>query len=237
MKQKQYTIRDMIRRKLSHTGGISWLIPVLAVLVVILAVAVVLPWIQSNREQAEVYACNVSMKTAQEMLDVMFLTNPSMSAQEAIAGVQEKAELCPSGGDFFLVSGGFNAPYVAVCGLHSSDEKLCTRLCADKAFNQVQSALHTAWILSDPIPERISVTINGSVFTAERVREDPGIRHGTFSTPGYRGTVIFYGMEEDETASDPAQTSGGNYAFWFCYADENYCANWSGGLWSGDSYE
>lgn len=226
-------------KKINNRRGFSRIHAVLTALILALCVVIAVPWYFSWRQRGDMYACELSMKTAQEMLDVLYLTEPNTKEEDAWTYVIQKAELCPTGGDFFLARGSDpKRPYLAVCGLHDKDTHRRTRLCARRVLEQLQAALQSVRVLEREVPESITVTLNSTPLTARRVSEKPEIRHGTFSTPGYDGVVAFYGVEEDgfpAVSPDIGGQAGG--VCWFCYADEDYCAIWSEGAWSGDSYE
>lgn len=199
----------------------------LLIAVIALMVIIAIPIAQRYPARSEDAACALAIASAQRKIDESeVLAGGELSAEEArlaaTQAVKDWDELCPSGGDCYLLpkQGG----YTVVCALHTDDAKLRTRLNADRALTKLREALDAERLLGRAAPETVSVTVNGEELPVLLTWAETGLTRGTLSTPGYEGTVAFY------------MTDGADVVY-FSYADEAHCANWSDGAgWTGDSF-
>lgn len=203
------------------------------VVIVILAVTAILcyPTIKAYKDRADLVACSVAVKKAQEMLDVEFMGNSDLGYPDALAIVEKSKwgqdALCPLGGDYYLVQrtdGGQG--FRVTCGLHEEDTALRTRLNANHMLEMLEQELSSR-LSSDPgAPGRnLAFPLNGRQLTAVLLEEKNDIRWGTSTTVGYEDTVCFYTLSPEGELS------------WFVYADEDHAAIWDPeNGWTGDAY-
>lgn len=217
----------MIKRKLLCDRGVTRLTLLLLIAVIALAVIIAIPIAQRYLARSEDAACALAIASAQRKIDESeVLAGGELSAEEArlaaTQAVKDWDELCPSGGDCYLLpkQGG----YTVVCALHTDDAKLRTRLNADRALTKLREALDAERLMGRAAPETVPVTVNGEELPVLLTWAETGLTRGTLSTSGYEGTVAFY------------MTDGADVVY-FSYADEVHCANWSDGAgWTGDSF-
>ncbi len=226
-----FQMRRAILRKLHSRRGINRLIALLTVLVLVMAVVVSIPVYRSYKERADKLGCTVALKKAQDMLDVEFLWNYSLSHEEAIAVVErskwEQDSLCPAGGDYFLVDRrDSDQGYRVTCGLHEDDTYLRTRLNAYHVFELLEDELFTRTRRGiDPPEESVTFTVNGEELEVIRLSGDNGLRRGTSVSIDFKGIVCYFSLSSSGSVN------------WFVYADTNHAAVWRpGDGWTGDAY-
>ena len=229
-------------RKLNQTGGIARLILILLVLVLVLTAAALYPVIQRYRFRADALGCLAGLDTARRQLAAEYLfEGKNGSAEEArdyvgyvMAGWDD---LCPGGGTTYIVPmENSELAWDVVCGLHGQDRKQCTRLNADYVLQQLREELRKSRLLGVDFPEKLTVTLHHRPLEAKLVAEDTGIRRGTASTAGVKGTVVSYAVAGFSDFGSDRDVPFGEIC-WFSYADEEHCANWCAwDGWTGDSY-
>jgi len=198
----------------------------LAVLAAVLAVG--LSAFRRHREAAETDGCRFAVSEAQKKIigaeaAAQGPVSEETAKQAATMGTKPWSQLCPGGGDCYLVpdKDGF---FTVVCALHGEDDKQRTRLNAEGALEQVQKKLDTDRLQGREVPKTIRLTLNGEPLDAARTNSDIGLSHGTKFAPNYDGVIAFY-LVNGETLQ------------YFFYADEEHCAIWHLGVgWTGDSW-
>lgn len=191
----------------------------IAVLLALLAV----PAARRYHKRAETTACALAIASAQRKIDEAsvgaYLTEDE-AKRVATQNVISWEELCPSGGDCYLVSGKDNS-FTIVCAKHTEDDRLRTRLNAESALSQLQLELDAKRLLG-VVPDEAAVTLNGETLTVRRADEEIELARGTSASSEYKGTVAFF----------VADAGGASY---FAYADERHCAIWrDGDGWTED---
>lgn len=229
-------MRSTMREKLLSERGISRLMAIVLVLVVVLILVAMYPVYRAYKRHADEVGCLAAMKKSQDWLDVEFLSNYSLSFEEAQAVVEkskwEMDTVCPAGGDSHLVyRENSDQIYQVVCGLHDPDTYERTRLNAGSVYEQLESALFEAKRRGQAAPDTVTVTINSRELEIERLDEPNDLRYGTDASTGYKGTVSYYTVDGDGELS------------WFVYADQNHAVVWRAegsavfrAGWSGDAY-
>ena len=189
------------------------------------------PVILSVREQMAVYGCSVAINKAQKAINLELVQNPGHFTLEDAQAVMEKNKwametLCPAGGDCYITDESEemgHTHFQVVCGLHDEDARRRTRLNARNVLEQLETEIKHKSLMGAGIPESVSLTLNGD--TLKAALGDDELPRGTYTTPGYEGTVAFYSADDE-----------GVYRMSF--ADENYSANWDRGWgWNGSAYE
>jgi hypothetical protein len=220
-----------MREKLISRRGINRLVALILALVLVLAVVIAIPVYMRFKKQADVIGCTVALKKAQDMLDVEFLWNYSLSHDEAIAVVERSKwaqdSLCPAGGDYYLVEReNSDQIYRVSCGLHEKDTFLRTRLNAYHVYELLEDALldcRRRGIL--PPEEGFAFTVNSSSLPVQRLEEPLDLRWGTSASIDYEGIVCCFTLSEEGDIT------------WFVYADDNHAAVYrAGDGWTGDAY-
>ena len=222
--------KSMIR-KLRSRRGINRLIAIVLILVLVLGALLALPGYRLYKKIADEYGCKVSIKKAQDMLDVEFLGKYSLTKDEALVVVErakmDQDTLCPAGGDFYLVDrANSDQVYRVTCGLHEPDTKLRTRLNAYHVYELLQEELVKLSFQGEKPPlSGMTFTVNSQPLFVQRLSGDNGLHWGTNATIDYDGVVCFYSMNADNDVN------------WFCYADENHAAVWTPkSAWTGDAF-
>ena len=232
-----------LRSKLHSKSGISWLVAILLLAVIVLSITAMIPSYRRYQEKGKAVACATALDTARRQLasDFMIGGFENGKAEEAKGFVSKVMngwdDLCPDYGTVYIVKRTDDSPmdWDIVCGLHCSDKKLCTRLNADYVLGQLREALKTAQDEGIDYPESLTYTLHGKTRKAYLVDQSTGLKRGTSTTEGYDGIVAFYSIVGH---SDFGAGKGTDGKLWyFSYADEKYCANWSSNDgWTGDSY-
>lgn len=232
-----------LRSKLHSESGVSWLIAVLLVAVLVLSITAMIPTYRRYQEQGKAVACATALDTARRQLasDFMIGGFENGKADEAKGFVSKVMngwdDLCPDYGTVYIFRRTDDSPmdWDIVCGLHCPDKKLRTRLNADFVLEQLKEALKKAQADGVTYPESLPYTLHGKTRTALLVDASTNLKRGTSTTEGYEGIVACYSIVGH---SDYGADKGKDGALWyFSYADEAHCANWSADKgWTGDSY-
>ncbi len=206
--------------------GIRQLIWMLVFVVLLLAVMVILPFVQSREKKAEAYACTLAVRRAQDAVLVEFLSEMELTQQAAAVAVDKsklgREELCPSGGDYYLVPTG--ETWRVTCGLHEENTKLRTRLNANVVFEALNKQMEECRQLGVE-QHSLVLTLNGQPLEVKLLEGNNGLRRGTDYSIDFDGVVSFYSLN---AAGDMN---------WFVYADANHAAVWKlADGWSGDAY-
>lgn len=233
-----------VRARLEDRQGKSRVVTILLILIVIMAAIMAYPVYTHYRDEAARVECEAAMSTAQREMTVDFLSSLSAvnySSSDALGSVvmYGRDNICPSGGTVYIIEQNKenSTPYVLVCGLHDKDDKQRTRLNSNYVFSQVQEAVKLAQSRGDAYPASVTVQIHGKDLTAQLVDESTGLHRGTEYTKDYEGTVAFYSIVGHSAYGADSGLEDGEI-WYFSYADENHCANWTNKKsWTGDSYE
>ena len=233
-----------IRTKLHNQRGMSWLIAILLLAIIVLSITSMIPFYRKYQEQGNTLACATALDTARRQLasDFMvggFVNGSAEKAKSFVAQVMNGwNDLCPEYGTVYIIRRTDGSPldWDIVCGLHGTDRKLCTRLNAEYALDQLKDALRVAQANGVQYPLSLEFTLHGKTHTAYLVDETTNLHRGTGTTKGYDGLVAFYSVVGH---SDFGSGKGKNGSLWyFSYADVEHCANWrSDNGWTGDSYQ
>ena len=234
-------MRNFGEQKLGGSGGIAALVVVLAVLVLVLAVIAAAPVYRNYREQADEIGCVSSLTSANNQLAIETLSAGEMTAGEAKAIVTKAMngwdDLCLAGGTPYLVAAEGDVPWRVVCGLHDKDTKERTRLNAAYALKQLRQKVDLEQKLGDLTPPEVTVVLNGKEYRALLTEQETGMKRGTATTSGVKGTVIRYALAGHGAFAEEVSLPEGSICY-FCFADEAHCAIWKHREgWSGDSYE
>ena len=208
--------------------GVRRLLILLIFVVLLLAAMIVMPLIQNRERKAEGYACTLAIRRAQDAVLVEFFSDPEMTEKDAAIVVDKsklaREDLCPSGGDYYLVplSGG---SWRVTCGLHEEDTIQRTRINASRVLEEVQAQLANKRRLEMDIASDLLLNVNGKALNVQLLAGDNALRRGTDYSIDFEGVVSFFSLNANGEVN------------WFVYADENHAAVWkltSG--WSGDAY-
>ena len=234
-------MRNFGEQKLGGSGGIAALVVVLAVLVLALAVIAAAPVYRNYREQADEIGCVSSLTSANNQLAIETLSEGDTTAGEAKAIVTRAMngwdDLCPAGGTPYLVAAEGDVPWRVVCGLHDKDTKERTRLNAAYALKQLRQKVDLEQKLGDLTPPEVTVVLNGKEYRVLLTEQETGMKRGTATTSGVKGTVIRYALAGHGAFAEEVSLPEGSICY-FCFADEAHCAIWKHREgWSGDSYE
>ena len=194
--------------------GVRRLLWLLVFVVLLLAVMVIIPLIQNRESKAEEYACTLAIRRAQDAVLIEFMSKPDMTARQAAFAIDQsnigRDDLCPSGGDYYLVPQG--GSWRVTCGLHEEDKKLRTQLNATRVLEILQDQLEARRRLEIE-PERVTIIkINGIPLDIIMLAGDNGLRRGTDYSIDFDGVVSFYTLNASGEVN------------WFVYADENHAA-------------
>lgn len=232
-----------LRSKLHSRRGLSWIFAVLLLAIIVLSVMIMIPSYRRYQNRAKALACATALDTARRQLasDFMldgFVNGKAEEAKDFVSYVMNGwDDLCPDYGTVYIIKRDDGSPmdWDIVCGLHGSDKKLSTRLNAEYTLDQLQEALKQAQANGVQYPESLEYTLHGKKRVALLVDEKTPLKRGTSTTEGYEGIVAFYSVVGH---SDYGAGKGKDGTLWyFSYADENHCANWSkDDGWTGDSY-
>ena len=208
--------------------GVRRLLVLLIFVVLLLAVMIVMPLIQNRERKAEGYACTLAIRRAQDAVLVEFFSDPEMTENDAAIVVDKsklaREDLCPSGGDYYLVpiSGG---GWRVTCGLHEEDTIQRTRINASRVLEEVQSQLANKRRLEMDVASSLLLNVNGKALDVPLIPGDNALRRGTDYSIDFDGVVSFFSLNADGELN------------WFVYADENHAAVWKlNSGWSGDAY-
>jgi len=208
--------------------GVRRLLILLIFVVLLLAVMIVMPIIENRERKAEGYACTLAIRRAQDAVLVEFFSDPEMTEREAAIVVDKsklaREDLCPSGGDYYLVplNGG---SWRVTCGLHEEDTIQRTRINASRVLEELQSQLANKRRLEMDVATSLLLNVNGKALDVTLLPGDNALRRGTDYSIDFDGVVSFFSLNADGEVN------------WFVYADENHAAVWKlNSGWSGDAY-
>ena len=208
--------------------SIRRLIILLIFVVLMLAVMIAIPLFQNREHKAERQACTLAIRRAQEAILVEFYSDPELPKQESAVVVDKsklaQEDLCPSGGDYYLVpqSGG---GWRVTCGLHEEDTILRTRINASRVLEELQSQLDARRRSEADTASSVTLDINGQALEVTLLAGDTALRRGTEYSIDFEGVVSFFSL------------NAAGEVKWFVYADENHAAVWKlNSGWSGDAY-
>ncbi len=206
--------------------GLRRLIWLLVFVVILLAVMLVIPMLQSRESKAEGYACTLSVRRAQDAILVEFLSDPDLTQAGAAVAVEKsklgRDQLCPSGGDYYVVPKG--GTWHVTCGLHEEDTEYRTQLNAMFVLEQVREQIDARKRIEMQM-DNIPLVCNGQPLDVLLLAGDNGLRRGTDYSIDFDGVVSFYSMNAAGELN------------WFVYADANHAAVWKiNDGWSGDAY-
>ena len=235
-----------IRRLMDDRRGASRLVGILVILLLVMVGIIAVPYVRGYMEDSARIACGTALDTARRQLttDYMLTINKGMPTEDEVKGMlpfmtYNGENLCPSGGTVYVIKTDEKdgMPYRLVCGLHDTDTKLCTRLNSSYVRSQVENAVRESRSRGVPYPETVAVELHGKNITAVLVDEKVNIRRGTSSTKDQEGIVVYYSIVgHSDFGAESDMDEGG--VWYFSYADENHCANWTyEKSWEGDSYE
>lgn len=235
-------MRRCFRSKLKKQCGLARIHVILLCLCAILLVLLLLPTYRKYRYHGQWLACEDSLRVVNGALVVTMLSNGQTdrlndAATELVSILPGRDGYCPSGGTVYFLKGE-NGEWRAVCGMHDSDHAERTRLNASYVLKQVREKVRQAVSEGDPdegSPQEVTVELNGEKLACRLVSGETGIRRGTSTTDGYEGTVAFYGLEG--SGSFAGTGAGQGEVCYFCFANEEYNADWrAGDGWTGSSY-
>ncbi len=231
-----------VTARLSSRHGITVAVLGMSLLLLAMLVVISMPAAGYFQQRSEALGCVSTLDTSRRQLAADYLGgNYDMTAEEA-RDIVERAmvgwtDLCPGGGNVYVVEADNNGlPFDLVCGLHGKDAAQRTRLNAANVLEQLQEAVRRVQQKEGTVPERVSVMLNGELLEVVLVEQDVGLKRGTGSTSGYKGTVAYFGLtgQGDFPVSkhSPERT-----VCYLSFADENFCANWNSDQgWSGSAY-
>ena len=229
--------------KLRDVRGISRAVAIMLVLVAVMLVLVSIPVGIHFRDKWREIKCMTSLDTAKrQMIDEFLFTAGELDIEEAKSHVGYVMngwdDLCPGGGIVYIVADDdpdAEMPYKLVCGVHGEDKKEVTRLNANYVYKKICERVKYEYAKGAPIPESVTVYLNGEDLVAHLVTEDQKVKRGT-STSDYEDDIVaFYGVAGNGSLNETGAKKG--EVCYFAYADENYCANWTAQkYWSGDSW-
>ncbi len=211
-------------------AGVSRAVVLLAVLVTALAVAVAVPGVTGLVRQGEAVGCAAALDSAGRRIVQDYLGGNSDPTPQQVKEVAARAmlgweDLCPGGGNVYVVAQEGEPPFRLVCGMHDGDTKLRTRLNAEYVRDQVRQALVEIKQAGEAPPEEVRVELAHRELIVRRAEEELRLSRGTAATRDYEGTVAFYREQDGELV-------------WLGFADEHHAAVWDKDhQWSGDSYD
>ena len=235
---------DKRTTKLRDVRGISRAVAIMLILVAVMLVIVSIPLGVYVRDKWREIECMTSLDSARrQMVDKFLLEAGELEMEEAKSHVGYVMngwdDLCPGGGIVYIVKDddpNAEIPYKLVCGLHGEDAKERTRLNANYVYKRVIESVEDARIRKAPIPETVTIRMNGEDVVARLVTEDQKIRRSTAYYDFDDDVVAFYGIAGNGTFTDTGVKDGG--VCYFAYADKEYCAlRYSQSVWTGDSWD
>lgn len=221
----------------AQRGGISRAVAILLILIAVMLVVISVPAWKAYKRQADEFGCMASLKTASDSLAIEVIMEGDAltvnTSKETLARTMPgRTQLCPSGGNVYFIPQE-NGTYKLVCGLHSSEEKLRTRLNASYAADLLADEYKRQKTTYNNEPDVVTIQLNGSPLDCVRTDKAVPIHRGTGTTDGYDGVVAFYAIEGDKGWIDTGAEEGA--LCYFLYADELHYAVWTPAKgWDGD---
>ena len=219
--------------------GLARIHIILILLCLVLLGFALLPSYRQYRYHGEWVACAESLRTVNGALVITMIGKGQTeklndTATELLSILPGREGYCPSGGTVYFLKQD-SGEWKAVCGMHDSDHSRRARLNASFVLKRVREEVLRAREGKRKLPMEITVTLNGEPLVCRLVTRETGIRRGTTTTDGVEGTVAFYGVKDDEMFPNASGVTG--EVCYFCFADEEYCANWrAGDGWTGSAY-
>ena len=235
--------RHKIISKLRDVRGISRAVAIMLILVAVMLVVVSIPLGIHFRDKWREIKCMTSLDSAKrQMIDQFILEMGDVDIAQAKAHVGYVMngwdDLCPGGGIVYIVENrdpNDEMPYKLVCGVHGKDAKERTRLNANYVYEHVAERVKYEYVKGAPIPETVTVTLNGEDLVARLVTEDQKVKYGTSLSDYDDDIVAFYGVAGNGSFTDTGEVDG--KVCYFAFADKEYCANWTTLRgWTGDSW-
>ena len=237
----------MKQKCLDSRGGVNRLIAILLGLVAVMLILVAVPAYRQYRYDVEGVGCTFALDKAQDTMAVEYLFNNwSMTVQEAAAIVDKsryaRENLCPGGGDYFIIQKEGVLGYKVVCGLHDDDTRERVRLCSGAVMSRLLDALKDG----NASAKKMKVSLNGKKVVCQRVDADPGLMFGTKSDIERKGVVCYYALVGDAEAREAVEQAESvdlsklqeGDMWYFGYADENHASVWKYAEgWSGDAWK
>lgn len=247
--------------------GIARIHVLLLLICITLFIAISIPAYKAYKYHGQWLACAESLRVVNGAFIVDLLDNgEAFSLNEAsghvVAILPGRKGYCPAGGNIYFIKEK-QGEWKAVCGMHDSDHMERTRLNASYVLNRIREKVRDEEVKGNRFPEEVTVVLNNSELVCRLVSEETGIRRGTNTTKGYKGTVAFYGIEgygsfkaKNSGSSADGNTDANANAWnsqtkttvskdgaaegdicYFCFANEEYNADWrADDGWSGRSY-
>lgn len=223
-------------------GGISKPVVIMIMLIAVMLVLISVPVVRSYMRQGDEFACMASLNTAADSLTIEYITQLREDSftfdqsKEVIAkAMPGRDRLCPSGGTvYFVPAKGIN--FDLVCGLHSTNVKLRTRLNAVNTMEMAKNEILRRETADGCVPYSITITLNSNPLECELIGGPVPIHHGRKGTTrDMEGTVAYYGVSGENGWHDTTVQEGGLCYFFFADADEDYYAFWTPqDGWSGN---
>lgn len=244
-------LNGLYRKCADRHGRINRLIAILLALTGILLIFMVIPAVRENTRRANEIGCAIALDKAQGMISREYLFNDwDLTKQEAAAVVDKsrysRDNLCPGGGDYFIVRDRDTATgFKVVCGLHDPDTKERARLSSGTALSRLSDELERRQKEGEAIPAKLKIKLNGKTLVCQRVDADPRLLFGTATDIDRKGIVCYYALAGDAEArkaveeKEKLDLSGlkDGDVWYFGYADENHASSWKYRKgWSGDAW-
>ncbi|MBQ7603333.1 MAG: hypothetical protein IJU75_00110 [Clostridia bacterium] len=222
--------------------GISRAVAIMIVLIAILLVLVSIPIYIHFRSIYREMECMTSLDSAKRQMIDQFLFQFGDASKDELKEhvgyvMNGWDDLCPGGGTVYIVEDDdptLEMPYRLVCGVHGEDARERTRLNADYTLSVIRDRVKYELIKGNPVPETVTVRLNGEDLVAKLVTTNQMVKRGTTYSAD-KGTVAYYGVAGagfDETYG----VADGTVCY-FGFADDWFCANWNPvKSWSGDSW-
>ena len=232
-------------------GGINRLVALLLCLIAVMVIVIAIPFAIRQKESADEFGCMLALKKASDTMSIEYLFQDwSMTRQEAAALVDrsryDRDQLCPGGGDYFILWQPNAEPkYRVACGLHDDDTKERTRLSSGAALERLTNALDGLRDRGEDVPAKLEIVVNGKKLSCERVEGDPGLAFGTKTDIDRKGIVCYYALAGDDASRTELEQRERvdltglreGEVWYFGYADPNHASIWKYGKgWRGDAW-
>ena len=229
--------------KLRDVRGISRAVVIMLILVAVMLAVVSVPVYLHYRGVWRELKCMTSLKSANDQMIEEFLFSAGdldIEAAKSHVGYVMNGwdDLCPGGGIVYIVKNddpNARMPYKLVCGIHGEDAKERTRLNANYLYKKVCERVNYDLLQGLPIPESVTVNMNGEDVTARLVTEDQNVKRGTKYYDYDSDVVAYYGVAGNGSFTDTGADDG--TVCYYAYLDPDHFAVWtSRNWWSGDSW-
>ena len=250
-----------VKKNRCSNHGIARIHFLMLIFCLTLLIVIFIPAYKAYKYHGQWLACAESLRVVNGAFVVDLLDNgEALSLNEAsehvVAILPGREGYCPAGGNIYFIKEK-QGEWKAVCGMHDSDHMERTRLNASYVLNRIREKVREEQVKGNRFPEEVTVVLNSSELVCRLVSEETGIRRGTDTTKGYKGTVAFYGIagygsfkaKKSVSCTDDNAWNGqtkttvskdgaleGDICY-FCFANEEYNADWRvDDGWSGRSY-